>query len=74
MITSSVAYAYLGSLTPSGLVGRYQGLHGAAYTIGTGAGPILGGAAYALGPWALWSLIAAAGVLSAYLALPHRPR
>jgi MFS family permease len=74
MITSSVAYAYLGSLTPPGMVGRYQGLHGVAYTIGTGAGPILGGAAYALGPWALWSLIAAAGLLSAYLALPRRPR
>ncbi|WP_202817549.1 MFS transporter [Kribbella sp. ALI-6-A] len=72
MITSSVAYAYLGSLTPPGMVGRYQGLHGAAYTIGTGAGPILGGAAYTLGPWALWSLIAAAGVVSAYLALPRR--
>ncbi|WP_432945553.1 MFS transporter [Kribbella sp. CA-253562] len=74
MITSSVAYAYLGSLTPPGMVGRYQGLHGAAYTIGTGAGPILGGAAYAIGPWALWSLIAAAGVLSAYLALPRTSR
>lgn len=32
---------------------------------------VLGGAAYAIGPWALWSLIAAAGVLSAYLALPR---
>ncbi|MEO3852655.1 MFS transporter [Streptomyces sp. B8F3] len=72
MITSSVAYAYLGSLTPSHMTGRYQGLHGAAYTVGTGAGPLLGGAAYAAGPWALWTLVAVAGVWSARLCLPRR--
>ncbi|WP_326799939.1 MFS transporter [Streptomyces sp. NBC_01808] len=72
MITSSVAYAYLGGLTPPHMTGRYQGLHGAAYTVGTGAGPLLGGAAYAVGPWALWSLVPAAGALSAYLCLPRR--
>jgi MFS family permease len=72
MITSSVAYAYLGSLTPPGMVGRYQGLHGVAYTIGTGAGPLLGGAAYAIGPWALWTLIGVAGLWSAHLCLPPR--
>lgn len=72
MITSSVAYAYLGGLTPPDMTGRYQGLHGAAYTVGTGAGPLLGGAAYAVGPWALWTLVAAAGVWSARLCLPPR--
>ncbi len=74
MITSSVAYAYLGGLTPRGMVGRYQGLHGVAYTIGTGAGPIVGGAAYAVSPSALWVVIAIAGLLSAQLALPPRRR
>ena len=73
MITSSVAAAYLGSITPPRLVGRYQSLYGAAYTIGTGAGPLIGGAAYTFAPWTLWTLVAAAGLLSAYLCLPrHR--
>jgi predicted MFS family arabinose efflux permease len=72
MMTSSVAAAYLGSLTPPRMTGRYQGLYGAAYTIGTGAGPLIGGAVYTIGPSALWALIAAAGVLSAYLCLPRR--
>ncbi|MER5461536.1 MFS transporter [Streptomyces sp. NPDC002668] len=72
MMTSSVAMAYLGSLTPPRMVGRYQGLHGAAYTTGTGAGPLIGGAVYAIGPWALWTLIGAAGLLAARLSLPLR--
>ena len=72
MMTSSVAAAYLGGLAPARLVGRYQGLYGAAYTIGTGAGPLIGGALYAIAPSMLWLLIAAAGVLSAWLCLPSR--
>jgi MFS family permease len=72
MMTSTLSQAYLGSLSPSHLVGRYQGLHGVAYTIGTGAGPLVGGAVYALGPWALWVLIGVVGVLSAQLSLPSR--
>jgi predicted MFS family arabinose efflux permease len=72
MLSSSVANAYLGSLTPPGMIGRYQGLYFATYTTGTGIGPLLGGAVYALGPWALWTLVAAAGLLSAHLALPRR--
>lgn len=72
MITSSVSQAYLGSLAPPRMVGRYQGLHGVAYTTGTGAGPLIGGAVYAIGPWALWALIGVAGLLSAQLSLPRR--
>ncbi|NIK57880.1 MFS transporter [Kribbella shirazensis] len=72
MTTSSVAAAYLGSLAPPRLVGRYQGLYGVAYTIGTGAGPLIGGAAYAVRPWLLWVVVAAAGLLSAQLCLPRR--
>jgi MFS family permease len=72
MMTSSVANAYLGSLAPPRMVGRYQGLYGAAYTIGTGAGPLIGGAVYAIDPWALWALVGAAGLLSAQLCLPRR--
>ncbi|MFF5973390.1 MFS transporter [Streptomyces sp. NPDC012769] len=72
MLTSSVAMAYLGSLAPPHMVGRYQGLHGVAYTIGTGAGPLIGGALYAFGPWALWILVGVAGVLAAQLSLPRR--
>ncbi|MCM2576295.1 MFS transporter [Streptomyces meridianus] len=72
MMNSSISQAYVGSLAPPHMVGRYQGLHGVAYTIGTGTGPIIGGALYAFGPWALWVLIGAAGLLSAQLGLPRR--
>ena len=72
MMYSSVAMAHLGSLTPPGMAGRYQGVYGVAYTTGTGAGPLIGGAVYAIGPWALWILIGAAGLLSAQLCLPRR--
>jgi MFS family permease len=72
MMNSSISQAYVGSLAPPRMVGRYQGLHGVAYTIGTGAGPLLGGAAYVIGPWALWALVGAAGLLSAQLCLPPR--
>ncbi|WP_350274519.1 MFS transporter [Kribbella sp. HUAS MG21] len=74
MATSSVAAAYLGSLAPPRLAGRYQGLYGVAYTIGSGAGPLLGGAAYAFRPWLLWVVVAAAGLLAAQLCLPSRGR
>ncbi|MGH3308986.1 MAG: MFS transporter, partial [Streptomyces sp.] len=74
MITSTISQAYLGSLAPPHMVGRYQGLHGVAYTTGTGAGPLIGGAVYAMGPWALWALIGVAGLLSAQLSLPRRRR
>jgi MFS family permease len=72
MMSTSVAQAYLGSLSPPHLVGRYQGLYGVAYTLGTGAGPLIGGAAYAIAPWALWTMVAAAGLLCAQLCLPRR--
>jgi MFS family permease len=72
MMSTSVAQAYLGSLTPPQLVGRYQGLYGVAYTLGTGVGPLIGGAVYAIGPWALWALVGAAGLLAAQLCLPRR--
>ncbi|MFD9220278.1 MFS transporter [Streptomyces sp. NPDC060064] len=72
MTTSTISQSYLGSLAPPHMVGRYQGLHGVAYTTGTGAGPLIGGAVYAIGPWALWTLIGAAGLLSAQLCLPRR--
>ncbi|MGW8885839.1 MFS transporter [Streptomyces sp. NPDC055749] len=72
MMTSTISQAYLGSLAPPHMVGRYQGLHGVAYATGTGAGPLIGGAVYAIGPWALWALIGAAGLLSAQLGLERR--
>jgi len=72
MMSTSVAQAYLGSLSPPHLVGRYQGLYGVAYTLGTGAGPLIGGAVYAIAPWALWTMVAAAGLLCARLCLPRR--
>jgi MFS family permease len=72
MMATSVSMAYLGGLAPPPMVGRYQGLYGVAYTIGTGAGPLVGGAVYAIGPAALWVLVGAAGLLAAQLSLPRR--
>ncbi|HEX6358988.1 MFS transporter [Actinophytocola sp.] len=72
MMSSSIANAYLGSLTPPGMVGRYQGLYFVAYTIGTGVGPLVGGAVYAIDPWALWVTVGLAGLLAAKLCLPRR--
>ncbi|QGV77859.1 MDR family MFS transporter [Streptomyces ficellus] len=72
MISTSVSQAYLGSLAPPQLVGRYQGLYGVAYTIGTGAGPLIGGALYAYAPWMFWTLVGVSGLLAAQLSLPRR--
>jgi predicted MFS family arabinose efflux permease len=55
------------------MIGRYQGLYGAAYTIGTGAGPVIGGVVYAIAPWALWTLVGVLGLLSVQLSLRLRP-
>ena len=73
MVYSSIVQAHLVSLTPPGMVGRYQGLYGAAYTIGTGAGPVIGGVVYAIAPWALWTLVGVLGLLSVQLSLRLRP-
>ncbi|MGH3875545.1 MAG: MDR family MFS transporter [Actinophytocola sp.] len=72
MMSTSIAQAYLANRTPPGMVGRYQGLYGAAYTTGTSAGPAIGGALYAIAPWTLWGMVAVFGLLSAQLALPSR--
>lgn len=72
MLYSSVANAYLGGLSPPAMVGRYQGLYGATFTLGTGVSPLVGGAVYAINPWALWVLVGVAGVISAQLCLPSR--
>lgn len=71
MMTSSVSMAYLGSLAPPQMVARYQGLHGVAYTTGTGVSPLVGGALYSVSSKALWVLVGVAGVLSAQLSLPR---
>lgn len=72
MMYASVAAAYLGGLTPPTLGGRYQGLYGAAMTLGTGVGPLIGGVVYAHSEWALWTTCAVASVVAAHLCLPRR--
>ena len=72
MAYSSIVQAHLVSLTPPGMIGRYQGAYGAAYAIGTGAGPVIGGALYATAPWVLWALVGVLGLLSAQLCLGLR--
>jgi MFS family permease len=70
MMNSSISQAYVGSLAPRDMVGRYQGMHGVAYTVGTGLGPLVGGALYAVSPMGLWALVGIAGIVSTHLALP----
>jgi MFS family permease len=72
MMYSSMANAYIGGLAPPSMVGRYQGLYGAVFTLGTGVGAPIGGVVYAGNPWALWALIGVAGLMSAQLCLPSR--
>ncbi|WP_433236121.1 MFS transporter [Streptosporangium sp. CA-135522] len=74
MLYASMANAYLGGLVPPAMGGRYQGLYGAAITLGTGVGPLIGGAVYAYREWALWVVCAVGGVVSAQLCLPRRSR
>lgn len=74
MLYASMAAAYLGGLPPSHLVGRYQGLYGAAITAGTGLGPLIGGLVYASSTTAFWVLVGVTGLWSAQLCLPPRRR
>jgi predicted MFS family arabinose efflux permease len=74
MLYSSMAAAYLGDLPPPHLVGRYQGLYGAAITAGTGLGPLIGGLVYAASTTAFWVLVGVTGLWSAQLCLPPRHR
>lgn len=75
MMYGAVANAHVGSLAPSHLVGRYQGLYGMVFTLGIGIGPLIGGVVYAASSWAFWALVGAAGLWSAQLCLPgRRPR
>jgi MFS family permease len=72
MMYSSMANAYMSGLAPPSMVGRYQGLYGAVFTMGTGVGAAIGGVIYATSPWALWALVGVAGLVSAQLCLPSR--
>ncbi|MEU9833181.1 MFS transporter [Streptosporangium sp. NPDC048047] len=72
MLYASMASAHLSDLAPPAMAGRYQGLYGAAIAAGTGVGPIIGGAVYALDEWALWAVCALGGLVSAWLCLPGR--
>lgn len=74
MMYASMAAAYLGGLPPGHLVGRYQGLYGAAITAGTGLGPVIGGLLYAASTNVFWALVTVAGLWSAQLCLPPRRR
>ncbi|SCG69300.1 MFS transporter [Micromonospora halophytica] len=72
MLSTSIGQAHVANLTPPGMVGRYQGLYGAASTTGICVGPVIGGAVYAIEPSAMWVGVAVLGLLSALLALPRR--
>jgi MFS family permease len=59
MVYTPVAAAYPSRLSPGHLRGRYQGLHGAAMTLGAAVGPLVGGLVFGRAEWALWALCAA---------------
>ncbi|WP_051385600.1 MFS transporter [Actinokineospora inagensis] len=72
MLYTSLSDAYVGAIAPPTMGGRYQGLYGATIMLACGAGPLIGGAVYAVHPWALWAVCAAGGAWAAWLSLPPR--
>jgi MFS family permease len=69
MISSPVAGAYLATLAPPHLRGRYMGLVTAAWSLALILGPALGTLVYAVNEAALWAGCGAVGVLAAVLVL-----
>ena len=72
--SAPVAQAYVADLAPVHLRGRYQGAFGLTFGLALVLAPVLGTAAYAASPTALWLSCGVLGVLSALLVLGVTPR
>jgi MFS family permease len=80
IVTAGIAGAIVASLAPAHLRGRYSGMFGLAWSMGTMLAPLLGTRLLAIGPAALWptigaiNLVAAGGLLAIGPALRRRTR
>ncbi|GAA1856363.1 MFS transporter [Myceligenerans crystallogenes] len=72
MVYTPIANAYPGDVAPESARGRYQGAEGLAHTIGATAGPVIGGALYAVSAATHWWLCLVIGLASAALVMLAR--
>jgi MFS family permease len=73
MIAAPVGYAYVADIAPAHMRGRYQGIYGLSWGLGSVTGPALGTFLFATSVDGLWALCAALGVASAAIVLGGRP-
>jgi MFS family permease len=74
MIAAPVSYAYVADVAPPAMQGRYQGVFGLAWGSGAVTGPLLAGAFLPEGAAIFWPLLAALGLIAAFLVLLSRRR
>ena len=74
IVSAPVAQAYVADLAPLHLRGRYQGAWGLTFGLALVLAPVVGTAAYAVSPTALWLSCGVLGVIAALLVLGVRPR
>jgi MFS family permease len=74
MVSMPVASAYVASLSPAHMRGRYMGAYGLTWTLAQVFGPGLGMALFARQPSLVWAVGAFVGFLAAAIAAPGRRR
>ena len=74
IVSASSSQAYVADLAPPHLRGRYQGAWGLTFGLALILAPVLGTAAFAVSPTALWLSCGVLGLIAALLVLGVRPR
>jgi MFS family permease len=74
IVAAPSSQAYVDDLAPPHLRGRYQGAWGLTFGVALVLAPVVGTAAYAASPTALWLSCGALGIVSALLVLGVTPR
>ena len=74
IVSAPSSQAYVADLAPPHLRGRYQGAWGLTFGLALILAPVLGTAAFAVNPTALWLSCGVLGLIAALLVLGVRPR
>ena len=74
IVSAPSSQAYVADLAPPHLRGRYQGAWGLTFGLALILAPVLGTAAFAVSPTALWLSCGVLGLIAALLVLGVRPR
>lgn len=74
IVSAPSSQAYVADLAPPHLRGRYQGAWGLTFGLALILAPVLGTAAFAVSPTALWLSCGVLGLVAALLVLGVRPR